>query len=689
MIKSDGFAPKWVLDKAENWTEGSRLDFKRGLYGHLKEHKRFEFAKDLIALANVARRIDDLCWIFFGVEDKERPLVDIRDTIFEEYTRPHWNNPQVPLVRKLEDIEDDLHQDAQHLIAPVPPEFHLEYGEVNDKFVAFLVVEPRPEDPPFCLRQYGEDTKGRRFKKGTAFIRRGSSSVPVAEAEKRFLLSASEADYLRREHWQSLISSCKEGYFYECQHLSPQFEPKTENSTATAFASVLNALDTNKKVTLIKGHAGTGKTVLLHRVAYRLADQHLESVTERIYWGQSAKPDNDYIEQNLASLEVATSRIVPVLCSLRGLSLSKVDDFNQILLAHIREKSGKQSIRSLETLWNIRGSSWVILLDGADELGKPREVADSVLSTWVKTLPPNVQVVITSRLDVSQGSVDEMVALATLTVQEVLDLLERHFARLGLTVDKAGDVKKLVLANPDVVKLVSRLRAMDGLVSTCSAPTRQNEFIDFALPRSPNDIPVVEATHPDSITSTPKDLQDAAGDIPIAKVNEGDGSHLSQEVENEKDDDLADVVAPLSLAQLLIGIISEMEEQEKRRRSNFANMGRFAEDAHVALQRIAWGCEWNNNSFDMVDCEEKGWWNSDTRYWNEDIGFVYRTKQRFYAFVVPILQWFLAAEFAYDDEKDILRQKLEQRDLNRQSTKSVVYLVDELRGLYGRDKLFS
>jgi hypothetical protein len=55
--KSRGFSPDIYRKFITEWTEGPFLDFKSRMYRYGKEEvKQFEFAKDVIAFANVARR---------------------------------------------------------------------------------------------------------------------------------------------------------------------------------------------------------------------------------------------------------------------------------------------------------------------------------------------------------------------------------------------------------------------------------------------------------------------------------------------------------------------------------------------------------------------------------------------------------------------------------------------------------
>jgi len=407
---------------------------------------------------------------------------------------------------------------------------------------------------------------------------------------------------------------------------------------------------------------------LLQRLAYDLAQQHPAHVTEREYYGQadSQKPPEATID-DLSVLEVAPKLPVPLFISLRE-SFSSIEQFKHHLCQRANERmQTPDKIRTAESLFAILGSRWVLLLDGMDELGN-RETFGEALKTWLKNLCSNVQVILSSRPyafpeEVAEGAIN----LQPLTREEI-------DARLQGKVN-AEDLRRLqsfFVQRPDLYDLAQRHRALDGLMKR--AQLRQPEDADSPAIQDTSSIDqvVVKVVQPEFIT-TPQTEGDS--NVPVIGV-EASASEDPSIVSAEPLPETEEAVTELSLAETLGAMVEEMVEKERRRRMD----ERLAALAREHLQRVAWHTDWRKARFSPHDCDEKGWWNVDTRRWNEDIGFVEQAAARgSYRFAAALLHCYMAAEYADEKEVATIRDTLKEREPDHPNTQTVIRLLAELR----------
>jgi len=159
------------------------------LYKLDSARSQYDFASDLIAFANVSRRIGKPCWIVFGVNDLTRQL---SQTLIQEYpgkNKPKgWDEPSVSLLSKQSDGVEKVFRDiAKEWIEP-EPEIELEFGFLEDHFVSFLKISPNYPMEPFHLRKeiiFEKDGKERKYDKGSVFVRKTSSTCYVRKEDEK------------------------------------------------------------------------------------------------------------------------------------------------------------------------------------------------------------------------------------------------------------------------------------------------------------------------------------------------------------------------------------------------------------------------------------------------------------------------------------------------------------------------
>jgi hypothetical protein len=681
-LNSRNFSEKWFLDKVHNWQEVTRLDFKRELSRLTDDKEKFEFAKDLIAFGNVARRTGEPCWIFFGVAEKEgRAIYDVSNQYPGKKKPEYWDNPQVSIHDKLNNgVTEVIRQIMRDWIEPDIPDFYLEYGEVNQKFVSYLEIRPTPSSQPYALRH--RFVKGNTcYEKGSVFIRKNSSTVLLALSEVPYLLQESQAAYLDRMDWRQIVTNYKSGNFEECYSLAPNFQPKVKDQPGDALNAVIQGIDAGKRIILIRGEAGEGKTVLLHRVAYLLAGRHdSEFPTQQLSYGYNPEKagESETVNHIQEEIEVVPlNKKVPIFMTLRTAFDSK-EDFEQLLVQEITKIISKRQIDKLNRLFKIPGSQWVILLDGVDEI-RNREDAGAKLGEWIRLLPSNVQVVITSRpYAVDKTLADLVIDLMPLSDEDVLFLLRGNVFKADPenAEDKFDQINEFIRLHPDFPSLLTRQRALVGFINYCV-----DNYLPPQIGIDQDQVVVLEK-------ESAKLRSEGDGVVPLITTEILDSNSTLDG--KATDNDVESVVPPsLILALAIRSVIKHMIDEEIKRQAEFGSDCKLiGERAGFELDKTAWHIDWRKDEFNADYCCDRRWLKEESRNWNEYLGFIHRTQYPTYRFFNPLYRRFAAAEYAFknDDENQIIK-KLQRIKHPYSAAQTIVCLLNQLRSSHGKKTL--
>ncbi len=636
---------EWVI----RWAEGPRIDFKAKLISVSDEDKQFEFCRDLIAFANVARRIGKPTWLVFGVardqETGRRVILDIRDQ-YPGKTKPRgWNNPNVCMAELQADGVEKVYTDvARSWIDPVP-DFSLRYGIYEGKFVSYLEIHPKDSSKPFCLKR-GYSKGDSFYSIGDTFIRLGSSTVRVPADEKDFLLPASKTAYLDARDWSRIVEinrqDCESSYNYLMDF------PLRDTHGDNIFEKILNLLNEGEKLIILLGNAGQGKTTIINALAWELASR-INLAGLRKYYGDS---ETSQIHSIIEDLEIVPAHPVPIRVQLRKRFDSQ--SFERNILQKLGTRNRKN--RELEQYWSIPGSRWILLLDGLDEIFNRRSFAPE-LQTWVDQLPDNVQVVLSSRPGIIDNGSGKQITLAKLSNEEIFAVIRIKLLQISLDRFESEFplIENYLINQPDLFDVLRNPRAIDGFLSHWSGNvtvSRTEEDLTFTRPIKAETSEFKSNLANDLNMPRPllidRDIEpETEANLFIPDPTSTD-LHEGEIIEGD--------IYPVPLVTVCAAVVNYIYEEELNRLRKWGdNAPDLIEKARDKLRHVAWIKDWTTPEFD------KSRMTARERELNEFIGFIFRNRQILrsnYRYLNRFFEFFCAAWYASELEPDQIRRKI-------------------------------
>jgi hypothetical protein len=158
-------------------------------------------------------------------------------------------------------------------------------------------------------------------------------------------------ELLDTDEWARLVTYYRSGMFERSENIFPQFEIKETSRQKSVHSKTLDAIFRGKKVIVLVGDAGTGKTIALQRLVNYLARQH--DLTRIRDFGLPGLRDER----------------IPLYIEFRKISTFKsIDEINKFCLKVIKKITGNKDLSSFEDLVRTPDINWIIFLDGVDEL---------------------------------------------------------------------------------------------------------------------------------------------------------------------------------------------------------------------------------------------------------------------------------------------------------------------------------
>ncbi|HEY9075265.1 MAG TPA: hypothetical protein VIO61_01890 [Anaerolineaceae bacterium] len=688
-----------------NIPEGPRIDYKQEFYGYKNGVKQVnsskgesdpagELARHVIAFANVARRRNQPCFIVWGINDETRTLFNIRYEYPGKKQPKGWDDPDIPIEKKQSDgVEKVFYEQLDQYIGPSVPVFEYYYGEVDGVFVSYMKILPTNCDEPFFLKKPLHKQGKLIFPKGTVFLRKNNSTLPVDDSQKVYLKDS--LVYLDRQEWKRYISSYITADYLKCYQLDPFIPHRCKESDIPAEDYALDLLDSEKNVVIV-GEGGIGKTVFINRLTFRIANKHIiTDVTGNEEFGQS-KCETQKIT-DIKDVECYPKYPIPIHMDLRTVFESKDDINNQLLqkFNKIVDLPRKREAKKLEKLFDIPGTQWILLFDGLDELRQNKK-STNVFSSWLKTLPTNVKTIITARhgANIPDG---KMITLKLLEKNETLHYIEKFiYSRPNGKSDPQKTYENLldwISKNDEIFELIKQFRALEGFVKAWFDFVPNLSRLDISVPEISQEIRI-DDFQGGMVTSDFKveNLTDAFTLVndeppPSEKPFEDNDETFTSE-DDESENDKEEENATINLGVTTQKIFDHLFEKESLRIDDAKNTTNFNLGClRQCLGKISWHQQnWDSLQFTYTE-SIKRYYKKNFCLLSENMGLITQIEYDCFQFRENLIKCFTAAEFA---ERDSPNKKIENtflQKLNYRNSKLIFRLTNELLQGNGKEPI--
>jgi hypothetical protein len=276
-------------------------------------------------------------------------------------------------------------------------------------------------------------------------------------------------------------------------------------------------------------------------------------------------------------------------------------------------------------------------------------MAGPILGLWLRLLPQNVQVVLTSRPHASPDLASEVLEIAPLHAEDILYLVNGKVeaSLMSKSEKEIGEIKnttkmtfEFLQSHPEFLEFLDRHRAIDGFLEYLGIPIE---------PISSNDIPytLVEQKEIEVLSG------DNIGHLPV--IGSEDQLINEEDFPESKLDDLDEYESstPHRLVQMLQVVYDHLKTAEVVRQREWGNESKTeSEDAAYELARAAWYGNWQKNELNMENTEKTMMDKSTLKMfleWNQFAGFISRAKLPRFKYCCNLFQQYLIAEYGYEN----------------------------------------
>lgn len=429
---------------------------KRG-GGQERQEKTAEFIRDVISLANAARLWGAPAYLLFGIDDSGT-VVGIH-----EHLKVYCTSDKLEAHQVQEEARKQVQSLIHEYIKPKIAKSDLRFGQKHDHLVAYLVLPPLPTPEPFQVaRPFGKGIK-KPLKEAECWIRIGESKSKISPqeispTEDPYRYAYAQVPYLLPSQWERYFKTVlNDRAIQGAGAISNYLEPTTKdcNSLVSVAKTLLDSDE--QRLLLIRGAAGSGKTTFLQRLVYKYASDgqvRIEGIRKR----EEFLPPSEWI---------------PVFVQLRHReeNVKSVEKFTEHLLAVIgnQGKFWEERPDYPEKLLERHNMSWLLCLDGFDELEESAQRKFVAMIGEFMQRYPRIKILLTSRPETIQSDWEGLVGAATetirpLTDREVQEFLSTYTGRQqsvptasenAALEDARRDALDFVGSHPDVRKLCS------------------------------------------------------------------------------------------------------------------------------------------------------------------------------------------------------------------------------------------
>jgi len=615
MEKTERFNVELIKSFLQNWTEGPELDFKAEYYSTSDPEGKRKFIRHLIAFANIARRIGRPCYMVFGIEEpggQPPRLLDVTGKYpykCEEQEEDFYTSAQA--------IQKHFGDLIQQYITPLI-HFEFEMGYFDEKMVSYIKILPVKEEPYRCkceLKSHGKTL----LYVNDSFIRCGSSSYPV---DYRQLTGICDLPYVDKKKWGNLKDYLTTGDFHKAYEEISIHEIETDTCDGLcAFNLICQEVNKHQRIIALVGEAGTGKTVLLQRVAYHYASQLLDYMDISNYGEREIDHPIETEPINPDQLEVTPLGIIPIFISLRTSFYNKkgYEDYFDSQVNAIFQTYGEKIHCS--DLFRLPNTKWLVILDALDEV-HDLEKTHSILENWLKSIPENVTVLISMRPQINYSMYSTVIKISQVDQDQIFNIFSKKISMVGIDIasqDKlARYFKRVTDQFPDILNLLGRLRFLDAFIIALTSRNLEKPSIDQSI-LTPPKFNYEDIIYPSKTTrissSLKKSLVQGLDEISLDSdyfVEEDASVETIEEVMDEKED---------SISIILKKMFDYVNNEERKRiHAIDRSTGEICETAFLRLEEFSTKYSWDKIDFEDKKIPKK------ILLWNENAGYIRRSE---------------------------------------------------------------
>ncbi len=469
----ESFRQEW-FEVPKYYEEDLLCDRKQDLYGGLRNPEKVrDFIKDVIALANSARFMGDAGRLLLGIDNNCNRL-GLRGHL-EDFRKDEDDG----IVELVEEVRKKV---SSLLKTHISPRLEFELGSNLDPNcpLIHITLPPQASAEPFSVCSDFRRLGQLLLRRGDCWYRYGESNFKLAPTELTHDIKGNkftEVPYPLPRHWENYLNHLLSSPVPREASRLPGYQPQTVDSGKLLAEIERHFSGSDDQVLFIEGSAGTGKSTLVRRWVYQLANDALVAV-EEIRRNKEFRPPVNWI---------------PVLISLEGQTIGSLEQLASGLLDNVNygARLWDTPPNRREFLFECSDYNWMIFLDGVDEMRSPDAQRDlySAIRGFRKRFP-RVKLVITTRPDVAWPNVREWRAVQHERIQafEAEQIENYVFSRVSVELAE---------------RLLSELRRHPEVWQLCSVPLYLEAIVA--------DFTELQTTSADDNTPTPWPLEESNG----------------------------------------------------------------------------------------------------------------------------------------------------------------------------------
>lgn len=463
--------PEFNLDlfKKERYFEEVPLLDRKSIIKLWDQDSKIKFIKHIISLANTARMLGKNAYLLFGIEnDPPHRLCGIGEM---------WDHFERQCLKRLgvETISDECNvwEEMQNAISDIITTYidplvnwvfvHGIDPETNVR-LAYIQISPRFVQPHKAKKSLTGIRE--RLIDGDAFIRFGESKRQVGIKDLSDLsfwpYSYAECPFLFRSDWEIYLNNIG-NIFFQFAEVSHYIEPCGNNGEPINLINWVNS-QSNNRLVIITGEAGSGKTLLLSIFLKSVLMDALAKINPK------STSDED-IEYSLPK-----GLWMPYFCPLSGISAERAENLIETLQENIATVTNYPGFKKIPPLKNIQhileypNINWIIGFDGLDEMWTEDSKRHFIQSLRkLLELYGNVKVVLTMRstdLTYWQGIIanlaGKVIQINNFTIEQVRQLLLQNVRPEEISDKKLNDVIEWLSQNNQLYELLSNPLCLTG-----------------------------------------------------------------------------------------------------------------------------------------------------------------------------------------------------------------------------------